>query len=110
VARAARANGTLGVSPEDAGVASASVNTSQQVGGAVGTALLSTLAASATTGFLAGSAATPAAQAAAAVHGYTTAFGWSAAIFAVGAVVAAALYTRGVPQVAPGAEPAAAMH
>jgi hypothetical protein len=103
-------NGTLGVSPEDAVVASASVNTSQQVGGGVGTALLSTLAASATTAFLAGSGATPAAQAAAAVHGYTTAFGWSAAIFAVGAVVAAALYTRGVPQVARGAEPAAAMH
>ena len=103
-------NGTLGVAPEDAGVASASVNTSQQVGGAVGTALLSTLAASATTGFLAGSAATPAAQAAAAVHGYTTAFGWSAALFAAGAVVAAALYKRGVPQVAPGAEPAAALH
>jgi cation transporter-like permease len=72
--------------------------------------VLSTLAARATTGFLAGSAATPAAQAAAAVHGYTTAFGWSAAIFALGAVVAAALYPRGVPQVAPGAEPAAAMH
>src|SRR3954468_4440794 len=102
--------GTLGVRPEDAGVASAGVNTSQQVGGAVGTALLSTLAASATTGFLAGSAVTPAAQAAAAVHGYTTAFGWSAALFAVGAVVAAALYKRGVPQVALGAEPAAALH
>jgi hypothetical protein len=99
-------NGTLGVAPEDAGVASASVNTSQQVGGAVGTALLSTLAASATTGFLAGSAATPAAQAAAAVHGYTTAFAWSAALFAVGAVFAAALYKRGE---APGAEPAAAL-
>ena len=76
----------------------------------VGTALLSTLATSATTAFLAGSAATPAAQPAAAVHGYTTAFGWSAALFAAGAVVAATLYKRGVPQVAPAAEPAAALH
>ena len=68
------------------------------------------LRASATTAFLAGSAATPAAQPAAAVHGYTTAFGWSAALFAAGAVVAATLYKRGVPQVAPAAEPAAALH
>jgi EmrB/QacA subfamily drug resistance transporter len=101
---------TLGVRPEDAGVASAAVNTGQQVGGAVGTALLSTLAASATASFLAGSAATPAAQAAAAVHGYTTAFAWSAGIFAVGAIVAALLFGRGVPQVAPGPEPVPAMH
>jgi EmrB/QacA subfamily drug resistance transporter len=101
---------TVGVRPEDAGVASAAVNTGQQVGGAVGTALLSTLAASATSSFLAGTAATPAAQAAAAVHGYTTAFAWSAGIFAVGALVAALLFARGVPQVAPAAEPAPAMH
>ncbi|SDN89721.1 MFS transporter [Actinacidiphila guanduensis] len=40
---------THGVRPEDAGVASAMVNTSQQVGGSIGTALLNTLAASATT-------------------------------------------------------------
>ena len=101
---------TLGVRPEDAGVASAAVNTSQQVGGAVGTALLSTLAASATAAFLSGTAVTPAAQAAAAVHGYTTAFAWSAGIFAVGAVIAGLLYARGVPQIAPGAEPAPAVH
>ena len=101
---------TLGVRPEDAGVASAAVNTSQQVGGAVGTALLSTLAASATAAFLSGTAVTPAAQAAAAVHGYTTAFAWSAGIFAVGAVIAGLLYARGVPQITPGAEPAPAVH
>ena len=40
---------TLGVDPRNAGVASATVNTSQQVGGSIGTALLSTLAASAVT-------------------------------------------------------------
>ena len=37
---------THGVEPRDAGVASAMVNTSQQVGGAIGTALLNTIAAS----------------------------------------------------------------
>jgi hypothetical protein len=101
---------TLGVREEDAGVASAAVNTSQQVGGAVGTALLSTLAASATTGYLAGAAATPTAHAAAAVHGYTTAFAWSAAIFALGTIVAAMLFRRRVPKIEPAAQPAAALH
>lgn len=43
---------TAGVQPRDAGVASAMVNTSQQVGGAIGTALLNTIAASATTSYV----------------------------------------------------------
>jgi hypothetical protein len=34
---------TLGVDERDAGVASATVNTMQQIGGSLGTALLSTL-------------------------------------------------------------------
>ena len=42
---------TLGVKNTDAGVASAMVNTSQQVGGSVGTALLSTIFASAAASF-----------------------------------------------------------
>ena len=40
--------GTYGVAPQDAGVASASVNTGQQIGGSIGTSLLNTMAASAT--------------------------------------------------------------
>ena len=44
--------GTFGVAPRDAGIASASVNTGQQLGGSIGTALLNTIAASATTGYL----------------------------------------------------------
>jgi EmrB/QacA subfamily drug resistance transporter len=84
---------TLGVQGTEAGVASAMVNTSQQVGGSIGTALLSTLAASATTSALAGHAPTPAALSAAAVHGYTTAFWWAAAIFAGGALLSTALLT-----------------
>lgn len=40
--------GTFGVTPEDAGVASATVNTGQQLGGSIGTSLFNTIAASAT--------------------------------------------------------------
>ena len=70
---------TLGVDRRDAGVASAMVNTGQQIGGSIGTALLSTLAASAATTTVA-ARDRPAADllAQAAVHGYTTAFTWSA--------------------------------
>ena len=78
----------------DAGVASAMVNTMQQVGGSVGTALLSTLAASATVSY-ARSHPEPGAQVMAAVHGYTTAFILSGSIFVVGAVLTAVLLPSG---------------
>jgi hypothetical protein len=99
---------TAGVDHSDSGVASAMVNTGQQVGGSIGTAFLSSIAASAVTSFVAdaGAGVTPAAMAEVAVHGYTTAFWWSAAIFAVGAVVSALLLQSGVAEApAPGAEP-----
>ena len=72
----------------DSGVASAMVNTSQQVGGSIGTALLSTLAVAAATDFVAERGPAPAVLREAAVEGYVTAFWWAAAIFAVGALVA----------------------
>ncbi|MFF4734858.1 MFS transporter [Streptomyces sp. NPDC001262] len=85
---------TIGVQPRDAGVASAMVNTSQQVGGAIGTALLNTIAASATTDYLK-SHMTPAAAAnpkllqfQSAVHGYTTAIWWAAGILTLSALIA----------------------
>src|SRR5450759_5560082 len=53
-------NVTLGVASSDSGVASATVNASQQVGGSVGVALLSTFAASAVTSYLAVARPTPA--------------------------------------------------
>jgi EmrB/QacA subfamily drug resistance transporter len=89
----AMATATFGVEPHDAGVASAMVNTMQQVGGSIGTALLSTLAATAVTSQLAGAVGRPTAlvQAQAAVHGYTTAFWWAAGIYIGGAVVCTAL-------------------
>jgi hypothetical protein len=102
-------NATLGVGPADAGVASAMVSASQQVGGSLGTALLSTIAASAASSLIPGAAGAgrpaPALLAHAAMHGYTTAFAWAAAIFAVGAIVALTLYERGVKQAEVGAEP-----
>jgi hypothetical protein len=97
---------TLGVRPEDAGIASAMVNTGQQIGGSVGTAVLSTFASTAATSYMTGKAATPDVMAHAAVHGYTTAFWISAGIFAAGAVVAGLLLRPGVPVRDPEAQPA----
>ncbi|GGI96996.1 MFS transporter [Streptomyces brasiliensis] len=90
---------TGGVAAEDAGVASATVNAMQQVGGSVGTALLNTLAASAATDYLAGRDATSKlVQAQATIESYTTAFWWSAGFFAAGAVLAFVFFRRGVPE------------
>jgi len=76
------------VSNHDTGVASAMVNTSQQIGGSLGTALLNTVAATATTTFAAansqlGDKVMPFAM----THGFTVAFKFSAALLFVGAVV-----------------------
>ena len=101
----AMSTATLGVRPADAGVASATVNTMQQIGGSIGTALLSTIAASATSSFAASHATATNASAHAAVHGYTTAFWWSAVIFAIGAIACGLLIRPGTPQLDPAAEP-----
>ncbi|MFC7221336.1 MFS transporter [Streptomyces polyrhachis] len=102
---------TYGVEPRDAGVASAMVNTSQQVGGAIGTALLNTIAASATTAW--GSSHLKEAPAlgkqgyqyAALVHGYTTAIWWAVGILVVSAAIAFVFINAGKPQApAPAAE------
>jgi hypothetical protein len=115
--------GTFGVAPRDAGVASATLNVGQQLGGSIGTALLNTIATSAAAAYVtshlspavASSAAARAALASsAAVHGYTTAFWWTAGIFAGGAIVCGALFRRGplarqvevTPASAPAPEPA----
>ncbi len=79
---------TLGVERADAGIASAMVNTSQQVGGSVGTALLSTIFASAAAGYATTHAKTAGLASAASIHGYTTAFVWAAALFGIGLLVA----------------------
>ena len=77
----------VGVGEHDAGVASALVNATQQVGGALGTALLNTVAATATASYLTihhGPAFVPAG----AVHGYATGFVYSAAMLAAAGVAA----------------------
>jgi EmrB/QacA subfamily drug resistance transporter len=86
---------TLGVDRQFAGVASAMVNTSQQVGGSIGTALLNTLAATAAADYLASHLPPTAAVAAqAAIHSYATAYWWGAGFFTVGAIMAALLFRR----------------
>jgi hypothetical protein len=72
---------TLGVEGKEAGVASAMVNTSQQVGGSIGTSLLSTIFASAVASYTVTHLHTTDLANAAAVHGYTTAFWWGLGIF-----------------------------
>ena len=92
---AAMQTATLGVDRQYAGVASAMVNTSQQVGGSIGVALLNTLAATTVTDYLADhSPVTAAVAAEAAVQSYATAYWWSAGFFAFGAVLTAFLFRR----------------
>jgi EmrB/QacA subfamily drug resistance transporter len=90
--------GTFGVAPRDAGVASATVNTGQQLGGSLGTSLLNTIAASATTAYLASHVVgrpSPALVQQSLIHGYTTAFWWVAGIFLGGAIICGSLMRRG---------------
>jgi EmrB/QacA subfamily drug resistance transporter len=81
----------FGVHEDSAGVASALVNTTQQVGGALGTAFLNTVAASSTAAFLLTRVVSTSVTKSADVHGYTTAFEVSALLVAMAAVVAAVL-------------------
>lgn len=80
------ATATLGVDERDMGVASAMLNTAQQIGGSVGTALLSTLFASAVADFATANPG-PNVVTEASIHGYTTVFWWAAAITFAGAFV-----------------------
>jgi EmrB/QacA subfamily drug resistance transporter len=100
------ATATLGVARQESGAASALVSTSQQVGGSIGTALLSTFAVSATTDYLTTNGPNLVQQAA--VEGYTTAFWWAAAIFAAGAIVCGLVLRSGAPGARADASPALA--
>ena len=90
--------GTYGVPPRDAGVASATVNAGQQLGGSIGAALLNTIAAGATASYLTARTRgrpAPALVQASLVHGYTTAFWVTAGIFAAAAVLCGSLTRPG---------------
>ncbi|GAB2480176.1 MFS transporter [Jatrophihabitans fulvus] len=106
----------LGVEPRDAGVASASVNAMQQVGGAVGTALFNTIFASLVTSYIVDNrgelagvpseqlrAAGLQLQAEASVHGYQIAFWIAAGVFLAGGAIAALLLKSGIAQPDPDA-------
>ena len=82
---------TAGVPRQDSGVASALVNTMQQVGGSIGTALLSTIALTATASYFAAHHTGPLAPAIAATRGYTVAFAVSAGILGLGVILAIVL-------------------
>jgi EmrB/QacA subfamily drug resistance transporter len=107
---------TAGVRREDSGVASALVNTMQQVGGSIGTSALSTVALTETASYLAAHHATPLAPAIAATRGYTEAFAIAAALLGFGVIVALVLLPsrrrlaelRAAAAPAPAATPAAA--
>jgi len=104
---------TAGVAPQDAGVTSATLNTSQQVGGSIGTALLNTIAVSASASYIASHHLPPAAlaqnpataktlnpavlfaEAQAQVHGYTIATWAAFAALLLAAVIGGVLINAG---------------
>jgi len=92
----------VGVANHDAGVASALINTTQQIGGSLGTALLNTIFTSVVAGYFADQqgAQLPAVQAAATVHGYTVAFWVSAGMIGLAAVIALVLVRASREEVA----------
>ena len=91
-----------GVQPSEAGLASGLINTSQQIGGALGIAALSTIATSQTADAVAGGSAPLPAL----VDGFTAAFLAGAIIAAVGIVAALTLIRREELEATLEAEPA----
>jgi EmrB/QacA subfamily drug resistance transporter len=82
---------TSGLHHDDTGVASALINTGQQIGGSISTALLTTVASSATSDYLTSHKPSALAAAQAGVEGYTATLAWGSGFFVVGAVIAAFL-------------------
>ncbi|WP_406170805.1 MFS transporter [Streptomyces sp. NBC_00996] len=99
------ATATAGVAPQDSGVTSATVNTSQQVGGSIGTALLNTIATTSGAAYIAAHLHDPAQQALVTregiVHGYTVAIWWAVGIMLLAALVAGLMVTAKPPKRAP---------
>ncbi|MEU3506633.1 MFS transporter [Streptomyces longwoodensis] len=93
---------TAGVAPRDSGVTSATVNTSQQVGGSIGTALLNTIATTSAASYVAARLRDPARRAQVVaegtVHGYTVALWWAAGVMLLAGLVAVLLVTAGPPK------------
>jgi EmrB/QacA subfamily drug resistance transporter len=84
-----------GVNPHDAGAAGAMVSATQQVGGSLGVALLTSISVSAATTFATTHTPSPTLAAEAAVHSYLVGFRWAAAFLVVAGVAVLALIKRG---------------
>jgi EmrB/QacA subfamily drug resistance transporter len=97
------ASATYGVPPDEAGLASGLITTSQQMGGALGLSILTSVAASVT------AAAADPTSAEALVHGYRYAFG-TGLLFLVGSLVLAIFVIRQVSQKETEAAPLAPLH
>ncbi|HSX34469.1 MAG TPA: MFS transporter [Candidatus Saccharimonadales bacterium] len=96
---------TSGVPGREAGLASGLINTAQQVGGALGLAILSAVAAASTSGFMHNSTDVPGGL----VHGFHSAY-YTAAFFALGAALVATFVIKQQAKGAEGDSPAPAMH
>jgi EmrB/QacA subfamily drug resistance transporter len=92
----ALATATSGVVARDAGAASAMVNTTQQIGGSLGTALLNTIAVTVTVRAL-GASTSATALRAATLHGYSVAFWWAAGFFGFGSLATLVLLRSAAP-------------
>jgi hypothetical protein len=96
-----------GVSAREAGVASGLLNTTEEIGGAVGVAVLSTIAVSVTTRFVTTRPHSPQVAIAGLIHGFSVAF-WCGTLFAaVGGIVALVGLTKlpsGPPEPVPTSE------
>nr|WSY53894.1 MFS transporter [Streptomyces sp. NBC_00886] len=96
------ATATAGVAPQDSGVTSATVNTSQQVGGSIGTALLNTIATTSSAAYIAAHLHDPAQKALITregiVHGYTVAIWCAVAVMLLAGLVAGLMVTARAPK------------
>jgi EmrB/QacA subfamily drug resistance transporter len=96
------ATATAGVAPQDAGVTSATVNTAQQVGGSIGTALLNTIATTSGAAYIAAHLTNPAQTdlitRQGTVHGYTTALWWAVGVLLLAGLVAGLMVTAKAPK------------
>lgn len=102
----ATASATAGIRPRDAGAASALVNTTQQIGGSIGTALLNTIAVSVTSRVLQSdhgslTRVSMLVSDRATLHGYHVAFWWAAGFFGLGTLLTIGLLESGVPELEP---------
>jgi hypothetical protein len=83
-----------GVDPHDAGAASAAVSATQQVGGSLGVALMTSIAVSAATSYVETHGGDPLAVAQGTVHSFQVGFAWAAAFLVVAGITVLA-FVRG---------------